>query len=329
VHEVGAFEMRSPECSEKLNVPLAGPVSFVGFIIIGPAVLVLLRAYLEIYIEHGKRLARVARFASAKRDPTLLSSQNAFLRVAFTLILDLLLPLTLFMFAWKAAVFPHWGASLLCVAIAAIVVHLAIPLRVSWRSKMAVGVGAALVSAGVMVGVGAPRRHFDLFRADLAHQWLFGRDLKDADLSGAHLQGASLDNAHLDRATLWGASLQGAGLSRAHLGGASLSGADLEHADLHGAYLHRADLSGAYLKDAFLSGAHLEHADLSNAHLAGAYLRAAHFDGADLSNAHLDGANLSEAEGLTPAQIDAAYGDAKTQLPEGLARPKAWTAPAP
>ena len=51
--------------SDKVNVPLAGPVSFVGFIIIGPAVLVVLRVYLEIYIEHGKRLARVARLVPA------------------------------------------------------------------------------------------------------------------------------------------------------------------------------------------------------------------------------------------------------------------------
>lgn len=55
--------------SEKLNVPLAGPVSFIGFIIVGPTVLLLLRAYLEIYIAHGKRLARAARLAPAKRDP--------------------------------------------------------------------------------------------------------------------------------------------------------------------------------------------------------------------------------------------------------------------
>ena len=91
-------------------MPLAGPVSFVGFIIIGPAVLVLLRAYLEIYIEHGNRLARVARLAPAKRDPILLSAQNAFLRIAFTLILYLFLPLTLFMFAWKARRFFLAGA---------------------------------------------------------------------------------------------------------------------------------------------------------------------------------------------------------------------------
>jgi len=51
--------------SEKVNVPLAGPVPFLGFIIIGPAVLVLLRVYLEIYIEHRKWLARVARIAPA------------------------------------------------------------------------------------------------------------------------------------------------------------------------------------------------------------------------------------------------------------------------
>jgi hypothetical protein len=150
--------------SDKVNVPLAGPVSFVGFIIIGPAVLVVLRVYLEIYIEHGKRLARVARLVPAKRDPTLLSSQNAFLRFAFALVLSLLLPLTLLMFAWKAAVFPVWGAGLLCVAAAVIAGHAMLPLhRVSWWSRMLLSASVAILAGGAMLGFGLPRRSFDLF----------------------------------------------------------------------------------------------------------------------------------------------------------------------
>jgi len=49
---------------------------------------------------------------------------------------------------------------------------------------------------------------------------------------------------------------------------------------------------------------------------------------ADLLWAHLDGANLGGARGLTQKQINEAYGDAKTQLPDGLTRPARWAAPA-
>ena len=52
-----------------------------------------------------------------------------------------------------------------------------------------------LISAGVIAVVGAPRRPFDLFRADLAHPWLVERDLKGANLGGAHLDGADLSYA--------------------------------------------------------------------------------------------------------------------------------------
>jgi hypothetical protein len=306
--------------SEKLNVPLAGPVSFVGFMIIGPAVLVLLRAYLEIYIAHGKRLARVARLVPAKRDPTLLSSQNAFLRTAFTLILYLLLPLTLFTFAWKAAVFPGWGSSLLCVAIGATVVHLLIPLRrLSWWSKAALCMGAGLVSAGVMAVVGAPRRPFDLFRADLANQWLAGRDLRDADLHQANLKGADLSGAHLEGAHFLAAHLEGTILCEAHLEGTVLYDAHLEGATLNDAHLKGARLSGAHLE-----GAHLEWADLERAGL-----HRAHLNGATLTDAHLKGVDLRDAIGVTQAQIDLAYGDAYTLLPEGLTRPAHWPNPWP
>jgi hypothetical protein len=47
---------------EKLNVPLADmPVSFFGFML-GPAVLIVLRIYLQIYVEHQTRLDRIAQW---------------------------------------------------------------------------------------------------------------------------------------------------------------------------------------------------------------------------------------------------------------------------
>ena len=57
--------------SEKINVPFAGQVSFLGFMLLGPAVLIVLRVYLQIYVEHSGRLDRLARSASVVRAPTL------------------------------------------------------------------------------------------------------------------------------------------------------------------------------------------------------------------------------------------------------------------
>jgi hypothetical protein len=106
--------------NEKINVPLAGPVSFFGFMLLGPAVLIVLRAYLQIYVEHSDRLDRLARSASVVRAPTLVSLKNPLIRVVSALTFYVLLPAAMILFAWKAAVFPAWGAGLSAVAVAVI-----------------------------------------------------------------------------------------------------------------------------------------------------------------------------------------------------------------
>src|SRR4051794_20606724 len=80
--------------------------------------------------------------------------------------------------------------------------------------------------------------------------------------------------------------------------------------------LSSAQLVGAQLYDANLSGARLWEADLSGARLGGA----------NLSGARLVRTHLSETMGLTQAQLDAARGNATTQLPKELRRPASWTA---
>jgi hypothetical protein len=60
--------------SERINVPFAGPVSFFGFMMIGPLVLIVLRVYLQIYVEHSGRLDRLAQSVSVcGRQPWFLS----------------------------------------------------------------------------------------------------------------------------------------------------------------------------------------------------------------------------------------------------------------
>ncbi len=61
--------------------------------------------------------------------------------------------------------------------------------------------------------------------------------------------------------------------------------------------------------------------NLRDLHLTRAWL-----EGANLTGAVLRGANLTRAQGLTQAQVEAAFGDAATRLPTRLERPASWTA---
>jgi uncharacterized protein YjbI with pentapeptide repeats len=91
--------------------------------------------------------------------------------------------------------------------------------------------------------------------------------------------------------------------------GRDWTGADLIGRDLAGRDLRRASLRGAYLIGADLIRADLRLADLT---------------GADLRGAQLAGADLSGSLFLTQAQVDAARGDATTELAPALRRPAHW-----
>ena len=145
-------------------MPFAGPVSFFGFMLLGPAVLIVLRIYLQIYVEHSERLERLARSMSIARAPMLVPLHNPLIRTFSGLIFYLLLPLTMLLFAWKAAVFPTWGSGLLIVAVAAGASHLMLPLKkFSWLSKALLSTGAAIVVFALIVQVGRVRRPFAYF----------------------------------------------------------------------------------------------------------------------------------------------------------------------
>jgi uncharacterized protein YjbI with pentapeptide repeats len=325
--------------SEKINVPLAGPVSFFGFMLLGPAVLIMLRVYLQIFVEHSNRLEQLGRSMLAVRAPTMMPLKNPLIRVVGGLVFYTLLPVAMMLFAWKAAVFPAWGLALFSTAAAVIAGHVMLPSsRLSWRSKGFGSVSVAIIAGGVLLAFGPPHRPFDLHRANLSGQWLQGEknlhraDLGNANLSGANLLGADLSGADLSYANLSGADLSYANLSEANLvsakpRGADLSGADLSGTDLSGADLSEANLGGANLSHANLPGANLSGADLSAENLVGelgganlseANLSYANLSGANLSGTDLSGANLSGATNLAQTRLDEACGNANTKLPEGL-----------
>ena len=315
--------------NERINVPLAGPVSFFWFMLVGPAVLIALRAYLQIYVEHSDRLDRLARSVPLMRAPILVPLKNPLIRVVSALTFYVVLPAAMMLFAWKAAVFPRWGSALGGVAVAVIASHVMLPLvRFSWTKRALASAAAGILAVGIMLGLKHPlHRPFYLLHANLSGQWLSGENLREANvnfanLSGADLGDANLIGAYLDFANLSGANLIGAKLISAHLFHANLSGADLSGADLSGAAdLSMAKLIGAHLFHANLSGADLHSANLCGAHLlignlSGADLSGVDLSGVDLSIAYLGSADLSSAKGLTQTQLDKACGNEETKLPE-------------
>jgi len=300
---------------EKLNVPLTGPISFCGFMLLGPAVLIVLRIYLQIYVEHQRRLDRIAQWMPAARAPILTPDKNLLLRSFRGFAFYLLLPLAMLAFWWKAAVFPGWGQAFAIVAAGVIAVHLTILFpRLSWSRRAVITLGVTTLAMAVTVNFGPPfRRPFNLFRANLADQWLGNADLKGANLTFSNLAGVMLGLANLS-----GADLTGANLSGADLNGANLSSAYLGVAKLSGAHLDFAKLTGTFLGGANLSGSNLTGTDLTNANLANAHLNGAKLTGATLTNANLANADLGDADGLAQQQLDTACGNAQTRLPPNL-----------
>jgi hypothetical protein len=290
--------------SKTINVPLAGTVSFFGFMLLGPAVLIVLRVYLQIYVEHSDRLDRLARSMPLMRAPTLVPLQNPLIRFFSALIFYFLLPVTMLLFTWKAAVFPQWGTALSAVAVAVIVGHVMLPLsRFTWRPKAQLSAGAAALAWGLIFALGPLNRPFDLYHADLSGEWLTGETLRNANLIGANLSGAKL---------------AGADLSGGALDNANLSGAILWNANLSGAKLTAADLSGASLSFANLSGALLSVANLSRAELADVDLSGADLSNANLSDTKLWDTDLTRVENLSQWQLDKACGNDRTKLREGF-----------
>src|SRR5262249_37874335 len=90
------FSLASPDSdllpsNEKLNVPFAGPVSF----------------YRSIW-NTGDRLNRIAERTPLLRAPTLAPLKNPFIRAFSGLTFYFLLPVTMLVFSWKAAVVAAW-----------------------------------------------------------------------------------------------------------------------------------------------------------------------------------------------------------------------------
>lgn len=170
--------------------------------------------------------------------------------------------------------------------------------------------------------------------ANLQGALLIEANLQQANLLNANLQQASIRKANLREAWLWNANLQGANLMEADLQGAILSVANLQAASLVKANLkgtslvetnlQEANLIEADLQEANLGGANMHGASLYRANLRGAILMGANLKQANLQEANLRGVDLTEAQHLEPQQLELAYGDSETLLPQGFTQPTHW-----
>ena len=290
----------------QVQVPFADvKIGFVGFLIVGPLMLIVLAIYLHVFFLNWKQLEAAMREKEpeAGKFPTLFSLSGSVPRHLTGFIFYWLVPFALAAITWKAMARVEWGLPLVAITV---IVTLALQrLRIRLSASGDVGffqrpASAFCATAVVLCAAFSwviteeasfwPMRPLNLFRADLKDRWLIGADLRGANMAFANLdratvlspklQRANLMFANLRRARFYQANFQGALLKAANLHGANLYGANLEGADLNDANLERANLLGANM-----NGANLDDVNFLHANLAGADLRSARVSPGDLKRA--------------------------------------------
>ena len=274
-----------------VTVPFAGPASFRTTLFVLPAILIGVRAYLQIYVDHWHRLDRISQHFRLARDPTVSVLRHPLLRLCTGFVLYALVPLVLGVFTYEAMVFPKWAPIMLALAITVAFVQV---LHARWRWPVTI-VPSILLLAIVAIAsyqgfLDTFRRPFQLQLANLDRANLEGQDFYEAVLVTASLRNTNIKFANLSKANLWradlsGSNLKGSELKYARLGVANLSDGNLkcanfEHAKLHRSILHGADLKGADLRFAILEETELVNAKLSLADLSEAVDERADFQGA-------------------------------------------------
>ncbi len=171
--------------------------------------------------------------------------------------------------------------------------------------------------------------HASLYRANFTKAYLvtpqfLAAKLQNSDFTEANLNIANFSYAELASAKFIKAKLHAVQLFKAKLHNSDLSDADLSIMQASKADFFESNLSGSRLYHADLSNTNLYGVNLSGANLEGARLQGANLSRANLSGAILRDANLSTVKYLKQEQINKAFGNAKTKLPEGLIYPEHW-----
>jgi len=198
-----------------IKVPFAdAPMSFFGFIVVAPFLLIVLLIYLHIFYGYWIACERERQYINQRLIPpiegmpTLFSLPAVAPRVLTKFIFYWLVPLVLGVITWKAWAFPAMGRPLTYVSGVVIIALVLLQLRrrshpqsTGWTCLYCTPL-FLVISLMVLVTFSPQSFHrpLYLFRAALSDAWLGGVDMRYASLGFANLQRAYLQGADLTEA---------------------------------------------------------------------------------------------------------------------------------
>ena len=278
---VGSPDKSLIATNSSIQTPLVGTsISFIGFLIVSPFLLVILTFYLHIL--YGKWLRLETKREKLNNEPAnagsppiesvpaIFSFSERLPRFVTTFIFYWFVPLILCVMASKAFALKElirpmfYVASVVMLALLFLRIHRCHEKKRFWRNAprwILLALLVAFMSYFPSVS-DSFRRPLNLQREDLHEAWLQGLDLTGADMSNANLKGANLSGAILQKAHLNEANLLDADLRAAKLQGASLNKANLQKAKLTFADFEEADLTLATFTGATLQNTNFQSADI-------------------------------------------------------------------
>ena len=238
---VGSPDKSLIATNSSLQTPLVGTsISFQGFLIVSPFLLVILTVYLHILFGYWLQLEKKRKDMNEQSlkngeptiesVPAIFSFSDLLPRFVTNFIFYWFVPLVLCFLAYKAFALKElirpmfYVASFVTFSLLFLQIHRCPKEHRRWRNTprwillvLVVGYMGYFPSVSDSF-----RRPLNLQREDLHDAWLQGLDLTGADMSnanlkGANLRGAILRNSHLNEANFQDANLGGADFTKADL----------------------------------------------------------------------------------------------------------------
>lgn len=257
----------------EIAVPFTGvKIDYAGFLLFAPFALIVLNAYLQLFIERWFRVRLVIHEDSVAHFFNMRTPVAAMLT---HFLFYWIVPIALLAFMFKGLPHPR-TAVVIWVGSFGILMNLGLLIRRTLGRRRGIKNLAYWLLAGYILYVGiavshgpAPppmQRVIQLYQADLAGREIIGFHLDRSDMRAVNLNGADLRCSSLARANLIRGNLRETGLYRANFTGAILLSADLSGVGLLKANFFQANLGSANLSGARVSDA-LPESDRNLAHL--------------------------------------------------------------
>lgn len=317
------FTLGSPDAqllseNATIKMPFAGiEISYRGFLIFGPVILIAISIYLHIFLGYWHKISCHEYSDSL---PLIFNINSRSAHILSTFIFYWLPYLVLWAFMWKAIPRPEGFYFLLMNTIVGLLLvflyirrnHLRLIKTKNGNVFHAVLWIAMLILLFDFIRISfvtdhneftekfTKLRQLNLNRADLSQHYLTRLKLTRARIIRTNFREANLSQSVLDGAMGYEvifkkSKMVNASLKNASLSSSNFDGADLTRANLNGVYLGFSSLSGATLTRADISFANLINTKLNKAKLLNAKLIKTDLLRADLSSADLTYANLSGA----------------------------------